>query len=95
MWGEARHCGPQVQTSSCPGRARGWAGAYVEEESRDWCEALDVNQAQTVREVSFPGSNVKKPEKIIRKLKQTVSQGVCCCFPTKAALIILLLYCKC
>ena len=60
---EARCYTPQVQTPGCPGQARGWAATYIEEESRDWCEALYMNQAQTVREVSFPGSNIKKPKK--------------------------------
>lgn len=78
-----------------PRQAWGRAVTYIEEESRDWCEALYMNQAQTVREMSFPGSNVKKPKKKeIRKLNQSVSQGIACCFLTKAALILLLVCCK-
>lgn len=57
---EERRCyTPCVRMPGCPSQAQVWAVTYIEEKSRDWCEALHMNQAQTVREVSFSGSNIK------------------------------------
>lgn len=51
-----------------------WGVTYIEQESRDWCEAIYVNQAQTDREVPFPGSNIEKPKKRQRKLNHTAKE---------------------
>lgn len=70
--GQSRDVLPQVQTPRAqPGTRLGVT--YVEQESRDWCEALHMNQAQTDREVSFPGSNIEKPKKRLRKLSHRKS----------------------
>lgn len=79
--GEAREkaraeqrCFTQGPDPNCPSQARGWGVTYIEQESRDWCEAIYVNQAQTDREVPFPGSNIEKPKKRQRKLNHTAKE---------------------
>lgn len=89
---------PQCCIPSKPHQALGQAFTYIKEKSRDWCETLYVNQAQTVREVSFSGSNIKKPKRRQNQnhhqkqtqthahKTETVSWGISYCFSTKTTL---------
>lgn len=87
-WAEATCC-----TLWVPGQAQGhshWRG----EQGLVW-NALHESSSDCQGGVLLWLQHKKAWKKRIRKLNQTLSQEISCCFLRKASLIILLLYYKC
>lgn len=57
------------------------AESYGENEGRNWCEKIRVDQSQSSRELAFPSSGVEEPRS---KKKESIHE----CWPPKRAVLL-------